>query len=77
MAGGARRSYRAGREIVMPQKMVVVNYNKCRPEYCDNGICAAALVCPHKLLKQEAPYEIPISAILCHVRNDIESTAFW
>ena len=60
MAGGAKQCYRAGREMLMPRKMVIVDYNKCRPEYCDNGICAAALACPHKLLKQEAPYEIPM-----------------
>ena len=45
----------------MPSKMALVNYNKCHPEKCDNGVCAAALACPHKLLKQEARYEIPIT----------------
>ena len=44
----------------MPKKMVVVDYNKCRPEHCDSGICVAALACPHKLLKQEAAYEAPM-----------------
>ena len=44
----------------MPQKMVVVNYTKCHPEHCDNGTCAAVLACPHKLLKQEVPYEAPM-----------------
>ena len=44
----------------MPGKMALVDYNKCYPEKCDRGVCAAVLVCPHKLLKQEAPYEIPM-----------------
>ena len=44
----------------MPGKMSLVNYNKCHPEKCDGGICAAALACTHKLLKQEAPYQIPM-----------------
>lgn len=48
------------RETLMPRKTLVVDYNKCRPEHCDNGICAATLACPHKLLKQEAPFEIPM-----------------
>jgi translation initiation factor RLI1 len=46
---------------LMPGKMALVNYNKCRPEKCDSGTCAAALACSHKLLKQEAPYEIPMT----------------
>lgn len=44
----------------MPRKMALVDYKKCRPELCDSGSCAAALACPHKLLKQEGPYEIPM-----------------
>ena len=44
----------------MPRQMVTVSYNKCRPQYCAGGICAAALACPRNLLKQEAPYEVPM-----------------
>ena len=44
----------------MPAKKALVNYTKCRPEKCENSICTAALVCPHKLLRQEAPGEIPM-----------------
>lgn len=44
----------------MPGKMALVNYDVCRPESCDGGICKAALACPRKLLKQEAPYETPM-----------------
>ncbi len=45
----------------MPRKMALVDFNKCHPEQCDTGICAAAKACPHKLLKQEALHEIPVS----------------
>ena len=44
----------------MASKMALLNFNQCHPEKCDSGICAAALACTHKLLKQEAPYEIPM-----------------
>ena len=44
----------------MPTKRALVDFNKCHPEKCDKGICAAALACPRHLLKQEAPYEIPL-----------------
>lgn len=44
----------------MPKKTALVNYNKCRPQQCDSGICKAVLACPHKLLKQEAPFETPM-----------------
>jgi len=45
----------------MPGKMALVDYKKCHPKNCDSGICAAAVACPHKLLKQEAPYEAPMT----------------
>ncbi len=44
----------------MPGKAALVDFAKCRPEYCDKGICPAVAVCPHKLIKQEAPYEVPM-----------------
>jgi translation initiation factor RLI1 len=45
----------------MPSKVALVDFNKCRPEKCDKGVCGSAAACPHKLLKQEAPYEMPMS----------------
>jgi len=45
----------------MPGKMAIVNYDRCCPENCDGGICAAALACSRKLLRQEAPYEAPMA----------------
>ncbi len=44
----------------MPKKIALIDYSKCHPEYCDSGICKAVLTCPHKLLKQERPYEAPL-----------------
>ncbi len=55
----------------MPSKMALVNYNKCRPDQCDRGVCAAVLACSHKLLKQEAAYEIPMTdPFLCQGCGD-------
>ncbi len=50
----------------MPQLKVILNYQACDPAYCEDGICAAALVCERKVLKQEKPGELPdISPSLC------------
>ena len=50
----------------MPKKTVVVDYQACDPNQCENGICAAALVCDRKVLTQEAPYEMPdTKAAMC------------
>ena len=45
----------------MPQPVATIDYQKCRPGKCDKGLCAAAVECPNKVLKQEAPYEFPFS----------------
>ncbi len=45
----------------MPGKIALVNFNLCRPERCDSGVCQAAQVCRYKLLKQEKSYEIPMA----------------
>ena len=44
----------------MPAKIALVDFNRCHPEKCDRGVCAAAAACTRKLLRQEAPYEIPM-----------------
>lgn len=44
----------------MARKMALLDYEKCRPEYCSSGVCAAAQACPSKLLRQEEPYTIPM-----------------
>ena len=43
----------------MPKPRVVADHRNCQPEQYDEGICLAVLVCPHKILGQEAPYEMP------------------
>ncbi|MFC1870218.1 4Fe-4S binding protein [Chloroflexota bacterium] len=45
----------------MPGKVALVAFDKCRPEECDkDGTCAAIAACPHRLIKQEAPYDTPM-----------------
>jgi translation initiation factor RLI1 len=44
----------------MPDKIAIVDFHKCRPEKCEGGIRLASLACPHKLIQQEEPYEIPM-----------------
>lgn len=43
----------------MPQPKIVVDYSRCDPSFCDQGICAAAQVCERKVLRQEKPGEMP------------------
>jgi len=50
----------------MPTKMALVDYKKCHPEKCDSGICAAALACSHKLLKQEG--DEPVLQDIAHMQ---------
>lgn len=44
----------------MPSKMALVDYNRCKPGKCENGICLAAVACERKLLMQEAAGEPPM-----------------
>jgi NAD-dependent dihydropyrimidine dehydrogenase PreA subunit len=50
---------------MMPKKSAVLNYSSCKPEYCKNGVCTAAAVCRHKVLKQEKPFEQPDPPMIC------------
>ncbi len=55
-----RKGFAAAQEISSPVSLVaVVDYNKCHPEKCSEGICAAIDACPVKAIKQGAPYELP------------------
>jgi translation initiation factor RLI1 len=45
----------------MPGKMAMIDFNKCHPEGCEEGVCKAAKACERKLLIQEAAYEIPMT----------------
>ncbi|MBN1625409.1 MAG: hypothetical protein JW944_02705 [Deltaproteobacteria bacterium] len=47
----------------MPAKMALIQFDKCRPEMCENGVCVAAKACPHKLIKQEEPYDFPMTSL--------------
>ena len=47
--------------MLMAKKMALVDYAKCHPEECDNGVCSAAQACTLKLLQQDAPYLIPMA----------------
>jgi len=50
----------------MPHKIAIVNYNKCDPKKCEDGVCKAVSACSKKVFKQEEPYEIPfINTNLC------------
>ncbi len=44
----------------MPGKIALVDFNKCRPDECEGGICKAVVACRYKLLKQEKNCEIPL-----------------
>ena len=55
----------------MSGKMAIVDFNKCRPGECDNGVCLAAQACERKLLKQEQAYETPMpNPALCRACGD-------
>jgi translation initiation factor RLI1 len=41
-------------------KLALVDYRKCDPTQCEGGVCTAALMCPRKVMMQEAPYEAPM-----------------
>ncbi|MBT4513101.1 MAG: hypothetical protein HOC20_12950 [Chloroflexi bacterium] len=43
----------------MPKPKAYVDYNKCNPELCKDGVCLAAQECELKILHQDAPYEPP------------------
>ena len=46
----------------MPYPRAAIDYSKCQPDKCSaSGTCAAAAVCPQKVLRQEAPNEFPMS----------------
>ena len=40
----------------MPKKVIAVDYEKCHPERCDHGVCAAELECEYGNFVQESAY---------------------
>ena len=51
----------AGRCKKMPEPKIkiAIDYKRCDPKRCDQGICAVLLECPSKLVKQIEPYGCP------------------
>jgi translation initiation factor RLI1 len=45
----------------MAARSALIDYNKCKPETCENGICKAAQACRYKLLSQENIYDVPMA----------------
>jgi translation initiation factor RLI1 len=45
--------------MLEPKLKVTIDYQKCRPEKCGKGTCAAVIECPINLWKQEAPFDLP------------------
>jgi translation initiation factor RLI1 len=43
----------------MPNQTSVVDYDRCQPLQCDNGICNVVGACPHGFLFQEKAFELP------------------
>lgn len=43
----------------MQRKAVILNYQKCDPRQCEDGICQAVVVCKRKVLIQLEPFEAP------------------
>ena len=55
----------------MSAKMALIDFNKCSPDGCDNGLCLAVQACQRKLLAQEKVYEIPMpDPVLCRGCGD-------
>lgn len=48
-------------KMQMARKTALLDYTKCAPGECIDGVCAAARVCPARLLKQEEPYFVPMA----------------
>lgn len=43
----------------MPSVRLSIDYTKCNPESCPDGICPAAQACTLRILRQDEPYEFP------------------
>lgn len=49
----------------MPKKTAVIDYQKCCPDRCVEGVCVAATACKRKVMLQEEPYEMPDPPMMC------------
>lgn len=43
----------------MPKKTVALDYNRCDPDRCGDGVCPALAVCEYGSLTQESPHSQP------------------
>lgn len=49
----------------MPSPTALIDPQLCHPDLCPEGKCQAAALCDRKVLKQEAPHEVPYVTSLC------------
>ena len=55
----------------MPNKMAIIDFSRCHPDECDNGLCLAAKACERRLLLQENAFEHPMpNPSLCRACGD-------
>jgi translation initiation factor RLI1 len=45
----------------MPNTLVSLDYSKCRPDLCNNGICIAVAECQLKVIGQEEKFDFPMA----------------
>jgi translation initiation factor RLI1 len=48
-------------ENQMPKKVALVDFRKCRPQACADGVCVAVRLCPSRLIQQEEPFSVPMT----------------
>ena len=54
------------RSCVVPKQVLIIDYDRCKPESCDSGggVCAAAKACTHQVLIQEDAFDAPLTLFL-------------
>jgi Fe-S-cluster-containing hydrogenase component 2 len=45
--------------VIIEKQRVAVDYKRCHPESCEEGMCLIVRECPRRLFKQEEPYDPP------------------
>jgi len=49
--------------------LAVIDYERCDPGKCNDGICIVVKACPASAIEQEAPYEPPFIRGGCYACN--------
>jgi Fe-S-cluster-containing hydrogenase component 2 len=44
----------------MIRPVPTIDFTKCRPGNCKNGVCTAGKACTHNAFYQECPYDFPM-----------------